>query len=179
MPNDMQLQPGSWVPIPPVYVPMVTIATCVGKPRGHGTLRVTSANPRAKPRIECRFLEDPEDLRRAVDALQLARKCGQTDAMRELAFPFWPWGAVLDSRPRLERFIKRVCGSGYHPCGTVPMGAEGDPSAATDQYGRVRGVDGLVVADASLMPTIPSSNTNFPTLMMGERFGEWVRDGVL
>jgi choline dehydrogenase len=179
VPNDMQLQPGSWVPIPPVYVPMVTIATCVGKPRGHGTLRIPSANPRAKPRIECRFLEHPDDLRRAVDALQLARKFGESDAMRDLAFPFWPWGKVLDSRPRLERFIRRVCGSGYHPCGTVPMGAAGDDDAATDQHGHVRGVEGLVVADASLMPTIPSSNTNFPTLMIGERFGEWVRDGVV
>jgi choline dehydrogenase len=179
VPNDMQLQPGSWVPIPPVYIPMVTIATCVGKPRGHGTLRIESANPRSKPRIECRFLEHPDDMRRAVDALQLARKCGQSAAMRELAFPFWPWGAVLDSRPRLERFIRRVCGSGYHPCGTVPMGAAADESAATDQHGRVRGVEGLFVADASLMPTIPSSNTNFPTLMIGERFGEWVRDGVV
>jgi choline dehydrogenase len=59
------------------------------------------------------------------------------------------------------------------------MGPDDDPAAATDGHGRVRGVDGLYVADASLMPTIPSSNTNLPTLMMGERFGEWVREGSL
>ena len=57
------------------------------------------------------------------------------------------------------------------------MGADGDERAATDGRGRVRGVEGLYVVDASLMPTIPSSNTNLPTLMMGERFGGWLREG--
>jgi choline dehydrogenase len=56
------------------------------------------------------------------------------------------------------------------------MGAEDDPLAATDERGRVRGVEGLLVADASLMPTIPSGNIHLPTLMIGERFGEWLRD---
>jgi len=70
-----------------------------------------------------------------------------------------------------------VCDSGYHPCGTVPMGADGDPDAATDGRGRVRGVDGLFVADASLMPTVPTSNIHLPTLMIGERFGEWLKEG--
>jgi len=55
------------------------------------------------------------------------------------------------------------------------MGRDGDPGSAVTQYGRIRPVDGLWVADASVMPTIPSSNTNFPTLMMGERFGEWFK----
>ena len=73
--------------------------------------------------------------------------------------------------------MRSACDSGYHPCGTVPMGREGDPDAATDARGRVRGVEGLLVADASLMPTIPTANTNLSTLMIGERFGEWLRDG--
>jgi choline dehydrogenase len=55
------------------------------------------------------------------------------------------------------------------------MGPDDDPEAATDGRGRVRGVEGLVVADASLMPTITSSNTNLPSLMIGERFGQWLR----
>ncbi|MCA9615675.1 MAG: choline dehydrogenase, partial [Myxococcales bacterium] len=77
----------------------------------------------------------------------------------------------------IREWILRQTGSGYHPCGTVPMGD--GPRAATDSRGRVRGVEGLVVADASLFPTVPSSNTNLPTIMLGERFGEWLREGEL
>jgi choline dehydrogenase-like flavoprotein len=58
------------------------------------------------------------------------------------------------------------------------MGAESDPIAVTDSHGRVLGLHGLSVADASLMPTIPSSNINLPTLMIGERIGAWLRDGA-
>jgi choline dehydrogenase len=63
-------------------------------------------------------------------------------------------------------------------CGTVPMGAEGAPDAAVDGRGRVHGITGLWVADASVFPTIPSANTHLPTLMVGERFGEWLRTGA-
>ena len=59
------------------------------------------------------------------------------------------------------------------------MGPDDDTYAVVDQYGRVRGATGLLVADASIMPTVPSSNTNLPTLMIGERFGEWLRDGTI
>ncbi|MBL9108057.1 MAG: choline dehydrogenase, partial [Myxococcales bacterium] len=68
---------------------------------------------------------------------------------------------------------------GYHPSGTVPMGPEGSPDAAVDSRGRFSGISGLTVADASIMPTIPSVNTNLPTLMIGERFGEWAALGAL
>ena len=59
------------------------------------------------------------------------------------------------------------------------MGPDSRPDGALDGRGRLRGVEGLIVADASIMPTIPSANTNLPTLMIGERFGEWLRDGEL
>ena len=62
---------------------------------------------------------------------------------------------------------------------TAPMGPSSDPHAVVDGYGRVHGIEGLLVADASIMPTIPTSNLNLPTIMIGERFGEWLRDGVL
>jgi choline dehydrogenase len=108
-----------------------------------------------------------------VDAMLLATRVASTPAMRDLATHFLPTARTLRSRDGLSRFITRICGSGYHPCGTVPMGA------AADARGRVHGTDGLLVADASIMPTIPSANTNPPTLMIGERFGEWLRDGAV
>lgn len=179
-PGDVQLQAGSHLPLSSRSLPFVTLMCSIGKPRGTGVLRFTSADPRARPRIESRLVEHPDDRRRAIEALRLGFELAQTPALSELlrvhVYPPRHW---LTSDDRLDRFIALGTGSGYHPSGTVPMGTDRDPDAATDQYGRVRGVEGLFVADASLMPTIPSSNTHLPTLMIGERFGEWLRQGVI
>ena len=71
--------------------------------------------------------------------------------------------------------MPRLAASGFHPCATAKMGPASDPLAVVDQYGRAHGVDGLVVADASIMPTVPRANTNLTTIMIGERVGEWLR----
>jgi choline dehydrogenase len=174
--NDMQLQAGSAVLMPTMSLPLVSIMCQVGKPEGFGLIRYPSADPKAKPLIQSRLLEHPVDRARALEALEVGRAMAETAVMRDLARVVWPPPAVLGSE-RFSRWIWAFCDSGYHPCGTVPMGAEDDPGAATDGRGRVRGVEGLIVADASLMPTVPTANTHLPTLMMGERFGEWLRDG--
>jgi choline dehydrogenase len=177
VPNDMQLQPGSFVPLPAIDLPGVSMMTSIGKPRGFGTIRFPTSDPRAKPRIDSRFLLDPDDLDKAIEAMELASHVVTSSAMRELATCALPTERGLMSRRAIRSWIHGQCGSGYHPCGTVPMGADDDPEAATDGRGRVRGVEGLIVADASSMPTVPSSNTNLPTIMIGERFGEWLREG--
>ena len=177
--NDMFMQAGSMVPLPFVALPFVSIMVSVGKARGQGTIAFASPNPRARPAIESRLFVDDWDRARAVDALLLAADLARSPAMRGLATFFWPSAGTVARRDRLERWMTRVCDSSYHPCGTVPMGPDGDEGAATDGRGRVRGVEGLVVADASLMPTIPRAHTNLTALMMGERFGEWLRDGQL
>ena len=178
-PDDMQIQPGSLLPLPGLSAPLVTLMCCIGKPRGTGKLHVPSADPHARPRIDSEFLEDAADHARAVEALELIWLIGRTAPMKKLANFYWPNERVLSDRDALASFVRRATGSGYHPCGTVPMGTDSDPSAAVDARGRMRGVDGLIVADASIMPTVPSSNTNLSTLMIGERFGEWLRDGEL
>ena len=176
--GDMQLQPGSFVPMPFGPTELVSLMCAVGKPRGVGRLRFESADPRAKPRIDSELLVDPDDLEMACEAMELAWLCATSAPMRDLADFFMPRERELTSRARMREWIPRQTGSGYHPCGTVPMGEEGDPDAATDPYGRVRGTEGLLVADASLFPTVPSANTNFPTLMVGERFGAWLKEGL-
>jgi choline dehydrogenase len=177
--NDIQVQPGSFMPTPWGFdVPVVTLACCIGKPRGFGAIRFLDTNPRRRPVIEQRFLVDAADRAAAMEALRLALLCAETSSMRSLATLLWPRRDVVNDAVMLADALPRICDSGYHPCGTVPMGPDGDPGAAVTQYGRVRPVEGLWVADASVMPTVPSSNTNVPTLMMGERFGEWFRDGV-
>jgi choline dehydrogenase len=179
--NDMFLQAGSLVPHPYGKLPLVSIMESVGKSYGHGTIEFTSTSPRSTPRIESRLFMEPRDRERAIDAMQLAVELAQTPAIRALATFFWPPFRVATSRERLGRWLGRLCDSSYHPCSTVPMGSDdmSDAEAATDGRGRVRHVRGLWVADASVMPTIPSSHLNLTVLMMGERFGEWMRDGAM
>jgi choline dehydrogenase len=183
--NDMQLEPLSFLqrglggpdgaPGPALYL---GLAAVVEKPRGHGRLVFESADAHAAPRIESCFLEDEWDLERLVEGLELALRLAETGDVRAVSGGLHrPRPEVAASRGALRAWAQRACGSGYHPCGTTPMGADGDPLAVVDQHGRVRGVEGLYVADAGIMPTIPRANTNIPTIMIGERFGEWFREG--
>jgi len=178
-PSDMQLQPFSFFAWPGNYMPLVGISCCIGKPRGYGRITWSSADPHEKPLIEFSFVEDPEDRARAAEAMELAGDIAHAKPLRDLVVPFWPAARVLRDRSAIAEWIEWSSGSGYHPAGTVPMGPEGAEDAAVDGRGRVRGVSGLFVADASLMPTIVSTNTNVTSLMIGERFGEWLRDGGL
>ncbi len=174
--NDLQIQAGSFWAFPFAHIPGVSLMIQVGKPRGHGLIRWTSADPAVRPVITSRLLDDPMDRAKAVDALEVALRCADTPAMRALATPVFPPTRVLRARAALDAWVRTVCDSGYHPCGTVPMGASA-VEGAVDAHGRVFGVEGLRVADASIMPTIPTCNTHLPTLMIGERMAEWIRDG--
>lgn len=174
--DEVQIQPISVIQLP--MVPLLTaISAVLGKPSGHGRLWLESADPHARPRIETRLGEDPRDRARLRGALSLARAIAEAEPLASEVKVVWPSQEQL-ARSDTEWMLPGI-GSGYHPCGTAPMGAEGDPLSVVDPFGRVCGVEGLVVADASIMPTIPTSNLNLPTIMIGERFGEWLRDGVL
>jgi choline dehydrogenase len=173
-PNDMQVQPGSFIPLPGHALPATVISACLGKVRGTGTFRLRSARATDAPILETNFLSDPEDEKRLHDALRIIARLADTKAIKKVARAVYPHRPFASGG--LRGALAQITGSGYHPCGTVPMGADDDELAATDGRGRVRGVEGLYVVDASLMPTIPSSNTNLPTLMMGERFGAWLKE---
>jgi choline dehydrogenase len=173
--NDMQIQPGSFIPIPRFPVAGVTLAAVVGKSRSEGRLRFVSARPGDAPLIETNLLGLESDRVAIREALRWIGRLSKTKALSSLARPVYPRRKPFDDSGEFTGPLEQITGSGYHPCGTVPMGPDDDPRAATDGRGRVRGIEGLVVADASLMPTITSSNTNLATLMIGERFGEWLR----
>ena len=177
VPNDIQIQPGSMVYTPWIHLPLVSLMCCIGKPRGRGELCWTSAHPRSQPQVRSRLFDHPEDRRTAARAMSLAYDLWRHGPMHQLAQPIWPSRRMIRDEDRFDRWVFGFSDSGYHPCGTVPMGANDDPEAACDGRGRVRGVEGLRVGDASLFPTIPSANTNLPTLMVGERMGQWLRDG--
>lgn len=172
--DDMQIQPASWVPLPGLPVPGVTIGCCVGKPRGQGTIRYASARADEKPDLKTEFLVHAEDRMRAMEVLRWIGRLAKTKPIMALAKPVYPSSNPWNDEGDLRSALEQITGSGYHPCGTVKMGVDADPLAACDPHGRVRGVEGLFVADASLFPTIPSSNTNVPTLMLGERIAEFL-----
>lgn len=176
-PADLQVQPGSsnaiWLP----FTPLVSIMGHVGKPRGTGSWHLPSADPYAKPVLRSAYFEDPADRRIAVEGLQLAAELATRPSIARLARPLWPSARALARRHTLEAYVRRATDSGYHPCGTVPMGPDDAPWACADGDGRVRGVDGLWVVDASLMPTIPIANIHLPTLMLAEKLADGLRAG--
>jgi choline dehydrogenase len=176
-PNDLQLQAGSFIPIPHFPLTGVTVAACIGKPRSVGRLHFRTARADDFPVIETKLLTDEHDRKLARACLKELGRLAATKHLSDLARPVYPSRKPWEDTGELRaaQALEQITGSGYHPSGTVPMGPDSDPLAATDARGNVRGVQSLVVADASLMPTITSSNTNLPTLMIGERFGEWLR----
>ncbi len=152
------------------------IAAVLEQVNGRGRLRIDSADPHASPVPEQRFCEDPRDLSRLAGALRDTIAFTDTRAYREIIsevlFPT-PERELTDEA--LARMLLRLSASGFHPCGTAKMGPGSDPMAVVDQFGRSHAVEGLVVADASIMPSVPRANTNLTSIMIGERIGEWIR----
>ena len=174
--NDLLVQPGGNAAFDFPWVPMIALMAHVGKPRGEGRIRWASADPRARPVISSRLMSDPRDVAHAATCMQIAARLARSPEMRDLAAPLGHDLPAFERREHAEAYVRRMTDSGFHPCGTAPMGPDGDPLAACDGRGRVRGVDELYVCDASLIPEIPSGNIHLPVLMMGERIGSWLRD---
>jgi choline dehydrogenase len=177
VPFDIQIQPGSKVPLGDVSVSLFrSIMLAVGKPKGEGEIIWESVARGARPRINSRLLDHPVDRTMAVDAMEKIIDISQHSAMRALGRPVVPSPSKRRRREDIEWWIRKFTDSGYHASGTAPMGVDA-LSGCCDQSGRVFGVDGLLIGDASLMPTIPSSNTNIPTLMMAEHLAaRWAKE---
>jgi choline dehydrogenase len=136
-------------------------------PRSRGRVRLRSAAPADAPDVDVGLLRDPEDLPRLIAGVRQARRLAESPSLSEhLNGEMWPGPSVTDDA-QLGAAIKAELNVYQHPVGTCRMGS--DPLAVVDHTGRVHGVTGLTVADASIMPTIPRANTNLPTLMVAER----------
>ncbi|HEX4335081.1 MAG TPA: GMC family oxidoreductase N-terminal domain-containing protein [Polyangiaceae bacterium] len=173
-PADMFLQPVSFTMILKGF-PLFALVSMVGKPRGHGSLHYPDAKPTTVPVIESRFFENAQDRKLAADSLARCRELLATRALSRMGRPLYPF-SLFGSDRALQRAVRIFCDSGYHPCGTVPMGTTPGEHAAVDAHGRVFGLEGLHVVDASVMPTIPSSNIHLPTLMIAERMATFLRE---
>jgi choline dehydrogenase len=115
------------------------------------------------------FLDHPRDRANVLEAVERIYAIARQPEIRALAFPVIPTARVLSRRDELLSDLPKITGSGYHPCGTIPMSAGSIDDGAVDALGRVRGVEGVLVADASIFPIIPTANTNLPTLMLAEK----------
>jgi choline dehydrogenase len=146
----------------------IVLACAVTLPNSVGSVRLASRDPRSTPLIRYDFFKDPSDLRRMLEAVRLSRRIGRTAPFSEVVeCELTPGEAVVDD-PALEQAVIASVDGYAHPTSTVPMGAADDPSAVVDGDGAVRGVSGLHVVDASIMPDIPSVATNVTTIMMAE-----------
>jgi len=156
--------------------PMFGIAAVLEYQYGAGVLRLENADPHTAPIIDNRFCEDARDTQRLVrcfrDALAFTDTGPVADMIETVTFPR-DAGSLTDAD--IAALCQRFAGSGYHPSGTVKMGAANDALAVVDEHGCCRYLEGLVVADASIMPTVPRANTNLTSIMIGEQIGERLR----
>jgi choline dehydrogenase-like flavoprotein len=186
--NDMQLYFGpifDWTMMsgfPGGLPPKLFMFPVLQRPRSRGRLTLRSSNPADQPHIELNFLDEPEDMRRMIDGMRLAwRVIHQPAVAAGWQGPIMgETGQVLDqtnvaSDGALMDFIRNNCSTLHHVVGTAKMGPASDSTAVVDQYCRVRGVEGLRVVDASVMPNIVRANTNLTCIMIGERVADWMR----
>jgi choline dehydrogenase len=149
--------------------PAFTASVCNLRPTSRGRIQLRSPEPLEQPSIRLNSLATQEDQEVAVDALRLVRRIVSMPALRKYRPEEYKPGTGLTTDQELLQGAREIGTTIFHPVGTAKMGVESDPMAVTDERLRVRGVEGLRVVDASIMPTITSGNTNSPTLMIAEK----------
>ena len=154
--------------------PGFTIASCLMRPESRGSVRVRSASAKEPPVIQPNYLDAEGDRRAMVGGLRAARDVTRTNPLREEIEREERPGIDVNSDDELLDYIRATTTSVYHPAGTCRMGTDTD--AVVDAKLRLRGLDGLVVADASIMPTIVSAPTNASAIMIGERAAAFLQE---
>ena len=162
-----------------------TLLPLLLRPRSRGWVRLRSSNPFHYPVINANYFDDPFDIATLVEGIKLAVKMSESRAFRQFGSRIhrapipgcrkYPFG----SDAYWDCAARSISMTIYHPAGTCKMGPEWDPDAVVDPRLRVYGVKGLRVIDASIMPTIVSGNTNAPTIMIGEKGADLVKEDWL
>jgi choline dehydrogenase len=148
-------------------------------PRSRGTLTLRGADPTLAPRIDHRYLSDPDGADGAVltDGLALGRELAGQPALAALLGKELLPGPNARTAAALAAFARQTVAHYYHPVGTCAMGPATDPAAVVDARGKVHGLANAYVADASIMPVVPRANTNVPALVVGLRIAGWLAEG--
>lgn len=149
-----------------------TIAPGIIRPRSRGTLRLASADPATAPWCDPNVLAEPYDLEALVDAVEICREIGASSAFDDWRYAEVAPGPRVRTRDHLREYVRRAVGTYHHQVGTCRMGVDDDAVVAPDL--RVRGVEGLRVVDASVMPSVTAGNTNAPAIMIGEKASDLI-----
>jgi choline dehydrogenase len=149
--------------------PAITISVCNLRPTSRGSVHVAGPDPMAAPKIQPNYLSTSQDEQVAVDSLRLVRRIVEQAPLQQYSPREYRPGAEASSDVALLSAARALGTSIFHPVGTAKMGLASDPTAVVDERLKVHGIDGLRVADASVMPRIVSGNTNSPTMMIAEK----------
>jgi choline dehydrogenase len=147
--------------------PSMTIACYQLRPESLGSIHVRSPDPRAQPAIRFNFLADPIDQQAMTAGFRMMRRIVDAQPMDRYRGEEFSPGAAVQSDEEILTWIRNNSQTAYHPIGTCRMGS--GPNAVVDDKLKVHGLEGLRVADASIFPTMPSGNTNAPSIMVGEK----------
>lgn len=158
--------------------PAFTASVCNLNPTSRGHVRITGADPELPPAIAPNYLGTPEDRQVAADSLRVTRRIVAQPALSKYRPEEFKPGPQFQSDDELARLAGDIASTIFHPVGTTRMGRADDARAVVDSHLRVRGMAGLRVVDAGVMPTITSGNTNSPTLMIAEKAARWIAAGT-
>lgn len=151
----------------------MTILPSLVQSKGIGSVTLDSGDPNVKPKVNPNVFQNDEDYDILIQGVKIAREIFAAPALDDLRGEELLPGAAVQSDADLKAYINKYIQTIYHPVGTCKMGD--DAMAVVDNELRVHGIDGLRVADASIMPTIINANTNAPTIMIGEKCAELIR----
>ncbi|PWV98845.1 choline dehydrogenase [Hoeflea marina] len=155
-------------------VPAFTASVCNLNPTSVGKVEIRSPRPGDAPAISPNYLSTDADRRIAADSIRQVRRIVGQPALAKYSPVEWKPGVEFQTDAELARLAGDIASTIFHPVGTTRMGADGDPMAVVDSHLRVRGVAGLRVVDAGVMPAITSGNTNSPTLMIAEKAAAFI-----
>ena len=147
----------------------ITLNSAFLRPKSRGTVALASANPAQAPLIDPNYWSDPYDVKMSIEGFKLAREILHQPAFAPFVKREADPGANVKSDAEIIEYAKRFCKTDYHPVGTCKMGAVGDELTVVTPDLKVKGVEKLRVVDSSVMPRVPSSNTNTPTIMVAEK----------
>lgn len=154
-----------------------SLHTCVLRPKSRGSVGLKGADPLLPPKIDPQFFSHPEDIDLLLKGVKLARRIMEAAPFQALN-PREMYTAGITEDAGLLEHIRRRADTIYHPVGTCRMGAADDALAVVDPQLRLRGMEGLWVADASVMPSLIGGNTNAPTIMIAEKAADLIRSAV-
>ncbi|MCC7642571.1 MULTISPECIES: GMC family oxidoreductase [unclassified Janthinobacterium] len=142
----------------------------------HGRIRLKSRDPKDAPVIELNHLNTEDDMNRMVECFRLARKLASTEPLKSMIVEeMYPGPSTDDSDGQIRAALAKGVATLQHPCSTAPMGLPDDPGAVVDEEGRVYGIQGLRVIDASIFPEIPLINLNPSVIMMAEKLSDAIK----